>query len=163
MIGKRQSPVASKLYRTEGSSTAISNNAEMSYLTMNERSTIFLPEIEFSNVAGDMLAMRSERVKNPFKWDEERRYLLRAELDAAYFNLYGIERDDVDYIMETFPIVKRKDEAKYGEYRTKRMILEIYDEMKVAMESGMAYKTRLDPPPADERVIHSDVHQCGNE
>ena len=35
--------------------------------------------------------------------------LLRAELDAAFFHLYGIDRDDVDYIMETFPIVKRKD------------------------------------------------------
>lgn len=92
----------------------------------------------------------------PFKWDEERRFLLRCELDAAYFHLYGIERDDVDYIMETFPIVKRKDEAKYGEYRTKRVILEIYDEMKAAMESGKAYKTRLDPPPADERVAHNN-------
>ena len=33
---------------------------------------------------------------------------MRAELDAAFFHLYGIERDDVDYIMETFPIVKRR-------------------------------------------------------
>ena len=59
----------------------------------------------------------------PFRWDEERRFLLRCELDAAYFHLYGIARDDVDYIMETFPIVKRKDEAQHGEYRTKRVIL----------------------------------------
>jgi len=68
----------------------------------------------------------------PFRWDEERRFLIRCELDAAYFHLYGIERDDVDYIMETFPIVKRKDEQKYGEYRTKRVILEIYDAMAEA-------------------------------
>ena len=47
----------------------------------------------------------------PFRWDEERRFAMRAELDAAFFHLYGIERDDVDYIMETFPIVKRKDVA----------------------------------------------------
>lgn len=90
----------------------------------------------------------------PFKWDEERRFLLRSELDAAYFHLYGINREDVDYIMETFPIVKRRDEARYGEYRTKRVILEIYEEMKEAMESGKGYKTRLDPPPADKRVAH---------
>ena len=31
---------------------------------------------------------------------------MRAEVDAAFFHLYGIERDDVDYIMETFPVVK---------------------------------------------------------
>ena len=81
----------------------------------------------------------------PFRWNEERRFLLRCELDAAYFHLYGIERDDVDYIMETFPIVKRKDEKLYGEYRTKRVILEMYDEMRRAMETGEVYRTRLVP------------------
>ncbi len=90
----------------------------------------------------------------PFRWDEERRFLLRCELDAAFFHLYGIERDDVDYIMETFPIVKRKDEAKHGEYRTKRVILEIYDAMRQAMDTGEPYPTRLDPPPADPRCCH---------
>ncbi|WP_051273673.1 Eco57I restriction-modification methylase domain-containing protein [Desulfotruncus alcoholivorax] len=83
----------------------------------------------------------------PFRWDEERRFLIRCELDAAYFHLYGIERDDVDYIMETFPIVKRKDEAKYGTYRTKEVILDIYDQMKKAMYTGKPYQTVLDPPP----------------
>jgi hypothetical protein len=43
-------------------------------------------------------------------------------MDAAYFHLYGIERDDVAYVMDTFPIVHRKDEATYGEYRTKRVM-----------------------------------------
>ena len=90
----------------------------------------------------------------PFRWSEERRFLLCCELDAAYFHLYGIERDDVDYIMETFPIVKRRDEQRYREYRTKRVILEIYDEMKRAMETGVAYKTRLEPSPADPSVAH---------
>ena len=90
----------------------------------------------------------------PFRWDEDRRFLLRCELDAAYFHLYGIARADVDYIMETFPIVKRKDEQAHGEYRTKRVILEMYDAMAQAMATGMAYQTRLDPPPADARVAH---------
>ncbi|MCL5942630.1 MAG: N-6 DNA methylase [Actinobacteria bacterium] len=65
----------------------------------------------------------------PFAWDEERRFQLRCELDAAFFHLYGIEREDVEYIMETFPIVRRKDEARFGEYRTKRVVLEEYDEL----------------------------------
>ena len=90
----------------------------------------------------------------PFRWNEERRFLLRCELDAAYFHLYGIERDDVDYIMETFPIVKRKDEKQYGEYRTKRVILEMYDEMRRAMETGEVYRTRLVPGPGDKAVAH---------
>src|SRR5260370_40811093 len=88
----------------------------------------------------------------PFRWDEERRFLLRCELDAAYFHLYDIEGDDVDYIMETFPIVKRKDEKEFGEYRTKRVILEEFDEMWRAMEGGEAYRTRVVAPAADAAV-----------
>lgn len=113
----------------------------------------------------------------PFRWDEGqpgmvgRRFLLRCELDAAYFHLYGIEREDVAYIMDTFPIVRRKDEAAHGEYRTKRVILEIYDEMaeasgqwSVNSEQSLSptdkvskpkpYQTRLDPPPAHPDAAH---------
>jgi len=105
---------------------------------------------------------------SPFEWDDERRFLLRSELDAAFFHLYlGSEaewcrqsnsfmrafptpRHAVDYILDTFPVVKRKDEQAHGEYRTKRVILEIYDEMKRAMETSATYRTRLDPPPAND-------------
>jgi hypothetical protein len=62
-------------------------------------------------------------------WNIERRGHLRAELDAYMFMLYGMSPDDLDYIMETFPIVKRKDEAAHGEYHTKRLILEAYDKL----------------------------------
>jgi hypothetical protein len=90
----------------------------------------------------------------PFRWDPARRFLLRAELDAAFFHLYGISRDDTDYIMESFPIVRKNDEKAHGEYRTKRVILEIYDSMAEAIRTGKPYQTRLDPPPADPRVAH---------
>ena len=56
--------------------------------------------------------------------------------------------------MDTFPIVKRKDEAKHGTYRTKDTILSIYDAMAEAIRTGQPYQTRLDPPtgpPADEQ------------
>jgi SOS-response transcriptional repressor LexA len=93
----------------------------------------------------------------PFRWDSNRRFFLRCELDASFFHLYGIARDDVDYIMETFPIVRRNDEAAYGEYRTKRVILEIYDQMQRAIDTGVPYETVLEPPPADPRVAHDAV------
>lgn len=118
----------------------------------------------------------------PFRWDEERRFLLRAELDAAFFHLYlradqngdwrparksdgcphdespedlarlkasfPRPRDAVSYIMDTFPIVRRKDEEKYnGDYRTKRVILEIYDAMQQAIQTGQPYQIQLNPPP----------------
>lgn len=118
----------------------------------------------------------------PFRWDEERRFLLRCELDAAFFHLYlpadrngdwraaegetaedlvrlkasfPTPRDAVAYIMDTFPIVRRKDEEKYDDdYRTKRVILEIYDAMQESMRTGRPYQTRLNPPPADPRCCH---------
>jgi len=117
----------------------------------------------------------------PFRWDEERRFLIRGELDAAFFHLYlpadengdwllarkadGCPYDEtpdqisklkhlfptprgaVNFIMDTFPIVRRKDEEAYDEYRTKRVILKIYDEMQEAIRTGQPYETRLDPPP----------------
>jgi len=63
----------------------------------------------------------------PFKWDEERRAQIRAELDAIFAHLYGLTRDEFAYILDTFPIVRRKDEERFGEYRTKRLCLEQYD------------------------------------
>jgi hypothetical protein len=123
----------------------------------------------------------------PFRWDEERRFLLRCELDAAFFHLYlpaetsgdwrpaagetaedlarlkasfPTPRDAVAYIMETFPIVKRKDEEKYGTYRTKDTILEIFDAMAEAMRTSQSYRTRLKPPPADPRCCHPVREQC---
>lgn len=91
----------------------------------------------------------------PFRWDPERRFLLRAELDAAFFHLYGISREDAAYILDTFPIVQKHDEKAHGEYRTKRVILDVYDAMAEASLTGKPYQTRLNPPPADRGVAHS--------
>lgn len=119
----------------------------------------------------------------PFRWDEERRFLIRCELDAAYFHLYlgppsqwGSDstkihemfpspRDAVAYIMETFPIVKRKDIKRTtitdesgnivqsGTYITKETILAFYDEMQNAINADIPFDTRINPtpgPPVDE-------------
>jgi hypothetical protein len=56
--------------------------------------------------------------------------------------------------MDTFPIVKRKDQTKYGSYRTKEKILEIYEKMSASIANGKAYETVLDPPPVDPKQAH---------
>ncbi len=91
----------------------------------------------------------------PFLWNNERRFLLQCELDAAYFHLYGIEYDDVNYVMETFPGIKHRDERQHGEYRTKNTILEIYKRMHSAIEMGEPYQTLLQPNAADPSLAHS--------
>ena len=63
------------------------------------------------------------KVKQPFTWDEEERRHLRARLDALYFHLYGLTREDAEYVLNTFPIIRKEDEAAFGRYRTRDLIL----------------------------------------
>ena len=56
--------------------------------------------------------------------------------------------------MDTFPIVRRKDEEKFGEYRTMRVILAMYDAIQEAVTISEPYRTRIDPSPADPRCSH---------
>ncbi len=59
----------------------------------------------------------------PFAWDvEDRRHRL-ARLDALFFRLYGLDREDAGYILDTFPIVREQDQAAFGRYRTKDLVL----------------------------------------
>lgn len=109
----------------------------------------------------DMIPLRTEFSDSIDlgKWSELRRRHVRVEIDAAMFHLYGIERDDVDYIMETFPIVRRKDEAAHGEYRTKRLILQVYDLMADAMTTGGRYESPFDEV-ASQAVTAQDVEMA---
>ena len=78
----------------------------------------------------------------PFPWDESRRALLRADLDAFYARAYRLTRDDLRYILdpadvmgpdypsETFRVLKEKETRLYNEYRTRRLVLEAWDRME---------------------------------
>ncbi len=103
--------------------------------------------LELSYTAWDVEAFARDLGDDgpPFIWNEERRFGIRAELDAAFFHLYGVARDDVDYIMDSFGAFQRNDPERFA--RTKALILEIYDAMAAAMETGEPYQTILDPPP----------------
>ena len=104
----------------------------------------------------------------PFRWDEDRRAVLRAELDAYYARLYGLTRKQLRYILdpadltereledildpreevadpldpagyatraastfpgETFRVLKEKEIRQYGEYRTRRLVLEAWEKL----------------------------------
>ncbi|MGY2981308.1 Eco57I restriction-modification methylase domain-containing protein [Thermostichus sp. OS-CIW-30] len=105
----------------------------------------------------------------PFTWNEERRAVLRAELDAYYARLYGLTRKQLRYILdpadltereledildpreevadpldpagyatraaastfpgETFRVLKEKEIRQYGEYRTRRLVLEAWEKL----------------------------------
>lgn len=75
----------------------------------------------------------------PFKWSDDRRARLRAELDAYYAKLYGLDDRDLRFILdpadiygadfpgETFRVLKEKEVTRYGEFRTRRLILEAWE------------------------------------
>jgi hypothetical protein len=100
------------------------------------------PEIDWAFSKGDEEGAQGGIPFPPFKWDEERRAYLRAELDAYYALLYGLERDELRYILdpkevhgddfpgETFRVLKDKEIRQHGEYRTRRLVLEAYDRLR---------------------------------
>lgn len=90
----------------------------------------------------------------PFVWDAARRFQLRCELDAAFLHLYGLSRADAAYILDTFPIVRRKDEAAHGTYRTRDTILALYDQFADCAAAQSAFVSPLDPPPATLAAAH---------
>lgn len=61
---------------------------------------------------------------------------------------------DVAKVLDSLQIVRRRDEAAHGEFRTKRLMLEIYDDLLTATRTGAPYQTRLVPGPADPEVAH---------
>ena len=78
----------------------------------------------------------------PFAFDPDRRAVLRAELDAYYARLYGLERDELRYILdpadvmgadypsETFRVLKNSEIRDFGEYRTQKLVLEAWDRLE---------------------------------
>ena len=129
----------------------------------------------------------------PFKWDEDRRAVLRAELDAYFARLYGLTRKQMRYILdpadltprelenildpweevddpldaqgyaercaqsdfpgETFRVLKEKEIREYGEYRTRRLVLEAWERLKhvpSASQNEQAETTHSSPRTVPE-------------
>jgi hypothetical protein len=108
----------------------------------------------------------------PFPWDEERRALLRAELDAYYAALYGLTRDELRYILdpadgvpsgpgpnfpdETFRVLKEREIKQYGKYRTQRLVLEAWDRL------GLAPRNREGRYAVEDAGNSPDPREAGN-
>ena len=76
--------------------------------------------------------------KEPFIYNPEKRAVWQAELDAIFAHLYGLSTEDLRYILdpedvcgegcinETFRVLKDNEIRQYGEYRTKRLVMEAW-------------------------------------
>jgi hypothetical protein len=125
---------------------------------------------EHENAHAITLSRSQSLPLSPFTWNESRRAVLRAELDAYYARLYGLTRKQLRYILdpadltereladildpweevsdpldpqgyaarvaasafpgETFRVLKEKEQRQYGEYRTRRLVLEAWERLK---------------------------------
>jgi hypothetical protein len=90
----------------------------------------------------------------PFRWQPNRRVIIQAEIDAAVLHLYGLNRAQTEWLLDSFTVLRKYEERDQGEFRTKRVVLEIFDEIAKAKETGGTFQTRLDPGPADPSCCH---------
>ena len=100
------------------------------------------------------LAKDMKREHNPFPWSPERRVILQAEIDAAMFHLYSLDRTQTEWILDSFTVLRRYEERDHTEFRTKRLVLTAYDAMAEAKELGSVYVSPLNPSPADPSLCH---------
>jgi hypothetical protein len=89
------------------------------------------PDARVDQVDAEWLGTRVDRL-NGWIADADERARVRAEVDGYFFHLYGLTRDEADYVMDTFHIVARNDLAAHGTYRTKNLILAAYDRLAVS-------------------------------
>jgi len=132
-------------------------------------------ELVYTSYDLKSFAEQMEYHGKPFPWDEDRRALLRAELDAYYARLYGLSHKQLRYILdpadltprelenildpweevsdpldpagydarraasdfpgETFRVLKEKEFRQFGEYRTRRLVLEAWDRIQKEKEA----------------------------
>jgi hypothetical protein len=110
---------------------------ELTYTSKDLRP--FYDDLVDENPAWDQRTSTSRG--EPFRWDQTRRARLCAELDAFYAKLYGFTGDELRYILdpkdvmgedypsETFRVLKDKEIRQFGEYRTRRLVLEAWDRL----------------------------------
>jgi hypothetical protein len=91
----------------------------------------------------------------PFRWLPERRVVLQAEIDAAVLHLYRLSPSQAEWLLDSFTVLRKYEERDHDEFRTKRVVLEIYDKLTESIRTGRPYQTRLNPPPADPRCCHA--------
>ncbi len=82
--------------------------------------------------------------------DDRAREFIDRELHepGAWFRVYGLTPDELrnildladvrgpDFPGETFRVLKEKEQTKFGEYRTRRLVLEAWDRLAPASADG---------------------------
>jgi hypothetical protein len=79
----------------------------------------------------------------PMKWDENERSNLMCELSAIYSHLYGLTRDELEYVLDTFTALRDAEVKSKGEFETKKLVLNYYDNYAGALEPVLIKREAL--------------------
>jgi len=98
--------------------------------------TLIIPRVlELTYTSEEMIGFAKDLgfEGKPFPWDDDRRHCIQSELDAIFAHMYGLDRTDLEWILDSsppsssFPTLKKNELEKHGEYRTQRYVLEAFD------------------------------------
>jgi hypothetical protein len=131
--------------------------SDISFITQRVLELIFVSD------ALSQFALAIGYCQSPFPFDIRRRSTLVAELDAYFFHMYGLARDEVRYILdphdvhgddfpgETFRVLKERETREYGEYRTRRLVLAAYDDLAKTSRFGSRVSVSMPTTLRDQR------------
>ena len=93
--------------------------------------------------------------------DERSQALAEIEAIVAY-HLYGLDRADLAHILDTFPIVQKREEKEFGEYVTKQRILAAYDVERLAGPPALPTIESEFPAAANSEQSTNTTHAPAN-
>jgi len=97
--------------------------------------TLYCTSLDFRDVASDLFG--SQELAG---WEPEERVIMRAEVDACFFLLYGFDSADAAYALDSFTTLQQNEISKYGRYLTKELILESVARMRECERTGKKYE-----------------------
>ncbi|HCM95784.1 MAG TPA: hypothetical protein DIT09_14405 [Glutamicibacter sp.] len=103
-------------------------------------------ELTYTSYSLTGLAEECSWGEDPFVFDIQRRLHLTAELNAGIFHLYEFKRDEVVTVLDSFSVLAAEESKQWGDYRSKKLILEMFDAMQQSVDAGTAYESPLSPP-----------------
>lgn len=105
--------------------------------------------VHLAPLAGELVGRYSA-----FIYNDDRRFRIRTEIDAALFLMSGFSSDDAIFVINSLDKVAAREISDFGEFRSRKEVPSVMEAMAEAQRTGTPYLTRLDPPPADPRVAH---------
>jgi hypothetical protein len=87
--------------------------------------------VDLCNTAVDIApwARTIGRTRDGHRWIESERATLRADLDAAFFHLYGFSREDTEFALDSFYVLRDRETRQFGAFVTKDLVLNCFDKL----------------------------------